>query len=380
MSRRVLIGVFAREEDILGMTRAARRLGLQIIDAYTPYAVHGLDRAMGLRESRIPWVCLLFALLGATFKVWFEYWTTALDWPINVGGKPWNSLPAFVPVTFEVMVLCAGVSTVVSLFATSRLAPGKRPTPAFPGATNDRFVLVIEETDAAFDPDAVKRLCADYDAVHVEERMEEPRPAVQIRPVVWRWVNIVLGLMLIGLLILAWAGRPDPSRPNYEFLPDMAHSPAYSAFAPNPHLPDGTTLQPPPPGAIARGQPPLHYQPSPEDAARAGEQLRNPFSPAEAQALERGAFIYANFCTPCHGPAGLGDGPVARRGVPPPPSLLADHARTIRDGQIFHLLTYGQGNMPPYASQLSREDRWKVVLHIRGMQKEAAQAPGGTKP
>jgi hypothetical protein len=171
MTRRLLVATFAREDDVLEATVAARAQGLTIVDAYTPYAVHGLDRAMGLQPSKLPWVCFLLGLLGAAFKVWFEYWTTAADWPIDVGGKPWNSLPAFVPVTFEVMVLFAGLSTVAAFFLVTGLRPGRTAEMPDPRVTNDRFVLVLEETDAAFDPEAVGRLFERFGAVAVEERI-----------------------------------------------------------------------------------------------------------------------------------------------------------------------------------------------------------------
>lgn len=173
MNRRVLIGIFDHEDDILEVTEAARRRGLKIVDVFAPYAVHGLDRAMGLERSRLPWVCLLLGLFGAGFKVWFEYWTTASDWPINVGGKPWNSLPAFVPITFEVMVLFAGLSTVLAFFAVSRLWPGRKPALLDERVTNDRFALVLEQDDAAFDVEEVEQFLREHHAVRVEEREQE---------------------------------------------------------------------------------------------------------------------------------------------------------------------------------------------------------------
>ena len=150
-NRRFLLGTFEREEDILAATKAVRASGMTIADVYTPYAVHGLDHAMGLRPSRLPWICFALGLLGAGVKVWFEFWTTAVSWPINVGGKPWNSLPAFIPVTFEVMVLFAGVGTVVAFLFGRRLLPGRAAKLSIEGVTNDRFALVIEEMDAGFD-------------------------------------------------------------------------------------------------------------------------------------------------------------------------------------------------------------------------------------
>ncbi len=173
MSRRVVVGVFAEEGGLLGVTRAARAQGLKVIDAYTPYPVHGLDSAMGLRPSRLPWVCFLAAIAGAALKLWFEFWTTMVDWPLNVGGKPWNSLPAFVPVTFEVMVLSAGLTTVFAFLVLARLWPGKRPVLVSHGITDDRFVLVLEESNAQFDLDRVRKLLEKFGAVRVEERLEE---------------------------------------------------------------------------------------------------------------------------------------------------------------------------------------------------------------
>lgn len=171
--RRFVLAVFTTEEDILAATADTRDRGLTIADVYTPYAVHGLDKAMDLRPSRLPWVCFALGLAGAGFKVWFEFWTSASDWPINVGGKPWNSLPAFFPVTFEVMVLFAALSTVAAFLLGRGLLPGKRAKLASPGVTDDEFALVIEETDASFCLDEVTARLRVMGAVSVEERVEQ---------------------------------------------------------------------------------------------------------------------------------------------------------------------------------------------------------------
>jgi hypothetical protein len=173
MSQRVLIGIFDSEDAILQATDSARLRRLKIVDVFAPYAVHGLDKAMGLERSKLPWVCFALGLFGASFKVWFEYWTTASDWPINVGGKPWNSLPAFVPITFEVMVLFAGISTVLAFFGMNRLWPGRRTALLDPRVTNDRFALVLEEDNAAFDVDEIGQFLREHRAIRVEEREQE---------------------------------------------------------------------------------------------------------------------------------------------------------------------------------------------------------------
>lgn len=173
MSRRLLVSVFRNDHDIVGATNAAREHGYEIVDAYTPYAVHGLDKAMGVRPTRIAWLCLAFGLTGAIAKLWFQIWTSAFDWPVNVGGKPLTSLPAFVPVTFEVMVLFAGVGTVLAFSIMSKLWPGKKPGVVYPDATNDRFVLVLAQNDAAFDVEKVRQMFVHYNVVQVEEQVEK---------------------------------------------------------------------------------------------------------------------------------------------------------------------------------------------------------------
>jgi len=173
MSRRLFIAVFDNEEDLLHAVRAARARGHVIVDVHTPYAVHGLDEAMGLTPSRLPWMVFAIGLAAAALKVWFEYWTTAVDWPINVGGKPFNSLPAFVPVTFEVMVLFAGLSAVLGFFVVCRLFPGKPALLPVGGVTDDRFAVILEETDSTFDVPAMERLFRSLHAVHIEEQITE---------------------------------------------------------------------------------------------------------------------------------------------------------------------------------------------------------------
>jgi hypothetical protein len=164
MNRPRVAGSFATEEAILGAARAARQRGLRIADAYTPYPVHGLDKAMGLPPSRLPWACFVFGLIGATFALSSQWWAMARSWPLNVGGKPWNSLPAFIPVTFEVMVLLGGLGVVLTLFLRCRLFPGKEASPLFSGTTDDRFVLVLEQPD---DAGVVEQLFQEFHAVDV---------------------------------------------------------------------------------------------------------------------------------------------------------------------------------------------------------------------
>ncbi|MGE5191006.1 MAG: cytochrome c [Deltaproteobacteria bacterium] len=196
--------------------------------------------------------------------------------------------------------------------------------------------------------------------------------------------NLLLLVACIATFAVARFLPPrDMSRPYYEFVPEaqMAQRVAFDSFAPNPNFPDRLTLRTPPAGTIARGQMPLHYEATPVDAVRAGEELNNPFSGEDAARLERGSAVFANFCQVCHGPAGFGNAPVTQRGFPQPASLMGERALAMKDGQMFHVLTYGQGNMPAHAAQLSRADRWSAILHVRLLQRaQVRPAEPGSAP
>jgi len=142
MSKVRTVGWFEQEAQILNATKAARKAGLKVVDAYTPYAVHGLDKAMGLKPSKLTWVCFLAGLGGGSSMLALMIYTSAISWPLNVGGKPFASVPAFIPVTFEATVLCAALTTVLAFFVRSKLFPGKRVVP-LERVTDDRFALEL---------------------------------------------------------------------------------------------------------------------------------------------------------------------------------------------------------------------------------------------
>jgi mono/diheme cytochrome c family protein len=186
---------------------------------------------------------------------------------------------------------------------------------------------------------------------------------------------LLLGIVLClgGIFLL----QRDPGEPNYELVLErqMARSPAFGAFSANPNFADGITLRQPVTGTIAQGLKPFPYGSGPTEAARAGKELTSPLSPGNQEARQRGAFLYATYCQFCHGETGLGDGPVSRRGFPAPLSFLTNQALQMSDGEMFHILTHGKGNMPAHAWQLSPADRWAVILQVRALQKKFTAAP-----
>ena len=138
----VAVGFFDDPEHLLEAAQKARERGFANLDAYTPYNVHGLDQVLGLKPSWVPYATLAAGLSGATLGMYFMYWTSAVDWPLIVGGKPFFSWPAFVPITFECGILLGGLTTLVALFKACGI-PTRRPVVFDPRLTDDRLALVI---------------------------------------------------------------------------------------------------------------------------------------------------------------------------------------------------------------------------------------------
>jgi hypothetical protein len=138
-------GVYAGQGSLLAAVRRARDEGLAIDDVYAPYAVHGLDEAMGIRRSRLALATLAGGLAGLASAVALEVYCAVVDWPLDVGGKPANSALAFLPIAFEMTILAAGLATAAGFLWRTGLHPARRPPPGIAGlgATDDRFVLVL---------------------------------------------------------------------------------------------------------------------------------------------------------------------------------------------------------------------------------------------
>ncbi|MBZ0137269.1 MAG: DUF3341 domain-containing protein [Planctomycetes bacterium] len=168
---RLFLGVFTDEDHVLDATKACRKAGFNFYDVFSPYAVHGLDRAMGLPFSKITYVTFLCGLMGTCIGFFGMGYVSWWDWPVNIGGKEPFPFSAFVPVMFELTVLIGGLCTMLGLFAFCRLFPGKKPRLFHPRVTDDRFVIAIE-----IDEDFDDARCREIFTTNHAEEMKEVAP------------------------------------------------------------------------------------------------------------------------------------------------------------------------------------------------------------
>jgi mono/diheme cytochrome c family protein len=193
------------------------------------------------------------------------------------------------------------------------------------------------------------------------------------------WSRMLTGLawalwvMTAGAIVAVVGASNDAGRRALEYMPDMAYSVPYNSFAPNAVTRDGKTLQLPVAGTVPRGFHPFRYGATPEEALRAGRELRSPV-PQTAETLARGRELYETFCLVCHGSRGQGDGPLVPR-IPNPPSYTSERVRSMAPGQIFHVISRGSGRMPSYAAQIPYEERWLVVLYVAALREPGASRP-----
>jgi hypothetical protein len=166
-SRQFLVATFAGEAALRHAALRLRDAGFRIHDAYTPYPVHGLSELVGGRRSRLPLVALAGGLAGCAGALAMQFYMAVFDWPLNVGGKPANSTLAFVPITFELTVLCAGLATAAAFLLRSRLAPGAGSVSFADGTTEDVFALALRRRNASFDTVEAQRLLIESGAIEV---------------------------------------------------------------------------------------------------------------------------------------------------------------------------------------------------------------------
>jgi hypothetical protein len=167
-----LMAEFQNPTDLVNALKQTRRAGYTAVDAFTPFPIEEVSEALGLHRSRLPWIVLCGGILGALAGFGLCYWVSVINYPINVGGRPLNSWPAFIPVTFEMTILVAALSAVLGMFALNGLPMPYHPVfnvTRFALASRDRFFMCIEASDPLYDRDETERFLQRFGPREISE-------------------------------------------------------------------------------------------------------------------------------------------------------------------------------------------------------------------
>lgn len=145
--KKFVVGAFDDEKVLFPAVKNVRKSGYKIHDVYTPFPVHGLDHAMGLRETSIHTAGFIYGCIGTSTALGFMSWIFVKDWPLNIGGKPHFALAAWIPITFELTVLFSAIGMVITFCFLCQMMPFVRKHHFHPRATDDLFIMAIECTD-----------------------------------------------------------------------------------------------------------------------------------------------------------------------------------------------------------------------------------------
>ncbi len=390
---------FETQGDLVAAAREVRARGYTKLDAFSPFPIHAMDEALGVQPTRLPWIALVAGVTGGLVALLIQWWTNAVDYPFLISGKPRFSLPANIPVTFEVIILSAAFAAFFGMLALNRLPKLANPllrNERFLRATNDGFFLLVDAQDERFDPHATSEMLDGVNARHVElladtgESSRVPRFVVLVGAV-------LITLALLPPVMIASARSTTSDKPRLHTFFDMDFQPKFKSQTTSTLFTDGRAMRPRVEGTIPRGQLKdsrfdLGVNPDAEIAtAEASDPVVSPTSPPPTdttawvtefplpitdELMQRGRQRFNIHCAICHGRAGQGNGLASQRALElqqgtwvPPTSIHAEHVQRQPVGELFNTITNGVRKMPAYGHQISPEDRWAIVLYMRALQR-----------
>ena len=434
-----LVGLLAQFDDpdsLVNACNEARLAGYKSMDAYSPFPVHGIDPAIGIQRTLLPFLVFCVGFGACFVGLGMQYYTNAADWsPIfpgyafKISGKPIFSLPANIPVTFEIIVLSSAFATFLGMWGLNKLPMFSNPLhriSRFKRATNDKFFLMIETKDEKFNRSETESQLNQWGAVAIEE-CHQDLTDTQLPS----WVRLV-GLLGVFLLLLPpvmiFRNLGMTSRhPRLHVVPDMDWQHKQKTQVLSPVMENGDYLftderamRKPVDGAIARGQLEVDSEmfrgikkdfkaaassaktqarlvsASLEDDAPAGEPAAEDVSmwltkfpegiTVDQAFVERGQQRFNIYCSACHGYDGNGNGLVNQRAMALGANGQAQwtaaksmHDATVKDdaknplGRIFDTITNGRNTMGPYGAQIPAEDRWAIVAYVKALQQTGIQ-------
>jgi mono/diheme cytochrome c family protein len=381
-----ILAEYDTPHQLVGAAKKVRDAGFEKWDTYSPFPVHGIDAAMGIKMTVLPWITLGAGLTGLATAITMQWWMNAYDYPWLISGKPFWSIPANVPIMFELTVLFSAITTLVGMLMLNGLPHPSHPldlVKRFGRVTDDKFFLLIQAADAKFDENDTRKLVESTHPVAIENVLEDRVTSDRMPAGLVYGLIVVTCAALVPVALAVKARHSKSDKPRIHIIQDMDSQPKYKAQRENPIFADGRADRDALPGTVAVG----HLN---EDdhffRGRAGGGWARTF-PAQVELAEetmaRGKQRFGIYCTPCHGQGGLGDGMVHKRaealaqgGWIQPTNITQEYLRNQPVGELFNTITNGIRNMPSYGAQIAPEDRWAIVMYVRALQRSQAGTLG----
>jgi len=376
-----LLAEYNTPSELILASQKVRDAGFTRWDTFTPFPVHGIDRAMGIKMTRLPWLVLGAALAGLSLAIWLQWWTNAVDYPWIISGKPFWSLPANVPIMFELTVLFAGITAMVGMLVMNGLPEPAHPLDLkrrFARATDDKFFLLVETRDPRFDEVLTRSLLEKSHPAALEDVPEDRTTSAQIPTGLIYGLIVLTAIAVVPFALFAKARTTKSRNTRIHAIADMDSQPKFKTQRENLIFADGRSMRDPVAGTVAQGQ--LRD----DDALYLGKvngawarTFPSQVTPT-AELMDRGEQRFGIYCAPCHGQSGEGDGMVHLRasklgqGWVQPSNIHQQYIREQPVGQLFNTITHGIRSMPAYGPQISAEDRWAIVLYLRALEKSRA--------
>ena len=172
-TKQLILGVYDNPDKVYSTTKKLIKGGYKIEDVYSPFAIHGLDRVMGIKRSRLSIAAFLFAMTGLSLAVTFQVYVSYFDWQMNIGGKPSLHIPTYIPITFELSILFTAFGMVTCFFIVNKMFWGKNADIMDPRVTDDLFVIAVDVKASKGDMSALNQKLIDGGAIEVRERVKE---------------------------------------------------------------------------------------------------------------------------------------------------------------------------------------------------------------
>lgn len=390
-----LLAEFGSPDELVRAAKTIHSAGYKEIDAFTPFPIHEMDGALGVRPTKLPWLVLAAGLIGGVVALGFQWWTNAVDYPMLISGKPLFSLPANIPVTFEVIILAAAGTAFFGMLALNGLPKFSNPKlqcSRFVNVTTDGFFLAVDSTDELFDSGATTDALQRAGALHIETVFGSTGTQ-QIPKAIWMTIAVVGSLALLPPVFIASARSTTSELPRLHNFFNMDFQPKYKSQTTTSLFEDKRSMRPRIVGTVPRGSlkenPEFEFGYVPTSEGGTSEQL--PIAerqfvqeipmPITPELMDRGHERYDIHCAVCHGKAGYGNGLVSQRALElqqgtwvPPTSIHSPHLLDQPAGQLFNSITNGVRKMPAYGHQIPVEDRWAIVLYLRALQRSQQAA------